>query len=80
MVILCITRIDYVTVGTGGGVLLYIHESLSVTLIHKLNKFGVEDSVWCWLSLHDSDSMLIGLVYTSPNSSDTINDKLLHLL
>ena len=59
---------------------MYIHESLSVTPIHCLNNIGVEDSVWCALSLRDSDRMLIGLVYRSPNSSDANNDKLLHLL
>ena len=67
-------------IGMGGGVLLYIHESLSVTPIHCLNNIGVEDSVWCLLSLCDSDSMLIGLVYRSPNSPNINNDKLLHLL
>ena len=67
-------------VGTGGGVLLYVDESLSVTPVHCLNNANVEDSVWCSLSLQNSDSLLIGLVYRSPNSTDVNNDKLLHLL
>ena len=61
----------------GGGVL---HESLSMIPIHRLNNYGVEDSVWCSITLSDSDSILIDLVYRSPNSSATNNDKLLHLL
>ena len=32
--------------GMDGGVLLCVHESLSVTRIHILNNYGVEDSIW----------------------------------
>ena len=67
-------------IGKGGGVLLYIHESLSVTPIQSLNYIYVKDSIWCSLSLSDCASMLIGLVYRSPNSSDDNNNKLLRLL
>ena len=62
------------SMGKGGGVLLYTHESLSVTPVHSLNNVGIEDSIWCSLSLSGCDGMLIGLVYRSPNSSDTNND------
>ena len=68
------------SVGMDGGVLLYVHESLSIALIHRLNIYHVEDSVWCSITLSGSDSMLIGSVYGSPNSSAINNDKLLHLL
>ena len=51
MTILRITKID--TIRTDGGVLLYIHETPSITPIHKLNDFGVEHSVWCLLFLCD---------------------------
>ena len=53
---------------------------LRFVLKHSLNNIGVEDSIWCALSLHNCDRILIGLVYRSPNSSDVNNDKLLHLL
>ena len=66
--------------GMGGGVLLYIHESLLATPVLSLNNVGFDDSVWCSLPLGGCGNMLIGLVYRSPNSSDINNDKLLHLL
>ena len=67
--------------GMGDGVLLCVHESLSVTCIHILNNYDVEDSAWHSITLRVTlINMSIGLVYSSPNSSATSNDKLLHLL
>ena len=61
----------------GGGVFLYVHKSLLLQLRNCLNSVSVKASNWCSLYLWDSDSVLIGLVYRSPNSSVASNDKLL---
>jgi len=69
-------RVDK-TSGAGGGVLLYLHESLSATLCIPLMDFGVDDSLWCSVTLRDNKHLLIGIVYRSPSSSDVNNSRLL---
>ena len=59
---------------------MYLHYSLSVTPIHRVNDIGVEGSIWCKISLSKCDGILIGLIHRSPNSLGVNNDKLLHLL
>ena len=63
--------------GTGGGVLLYLHESLSAALCVPFMDFGVDDALWCSVVLRDKEQLLIGIVYRSPSSSDDNNGRLL---
>ena len=63
--------------GTGGGVLLYLHVSLSATLCVPLMDFNIDDDLWCSVMLKDKEQLLIGIVYRSPSSSDTNNGRLL---
>ena len=53
----------------GGGVLLYIHESLQSVLCTPLNDVNIYEAVWCTIQLKNNDKMLVGVVYHSPNSS-----------
>ena len=64
--------------GNGGGVLLYLHESLPLaSLCNSLMSYDVDDSLWCSVTLRNSQQLLIGIVYRSPSSSDTNNSRLL---
>ena len=39
--------------GSGGGVLLYLHESLSTTLCVPFMDFDIDDALWCSVTLKD---------------------------
>jgi len=64
-------------IGSGGGVLLYLHESLSAVLYAPLMDFNIDDSLWCTVTLKDNEQLLIGVVYRSPSSSEDNNSRLL---
>src|SRR5688572_3692996 len=52
--------------GRGGGVLLYVRNSLLATECHELNKWENE-SVWCQIIVDKLQKVLVGVVYRSPN-------------
>ena len=54
---------------TGGGVLLYVHDSLQFVSCTPLNDLHINEAVWCTIQLRNNDKMLVGVVYRSPNSS-----------
>ena len=59
-----------IKVGRGGGVLLYVHNSIIFCACTELTSFKNE-SVWCKISTSiakDSDELYIGVVYRSPNA------------
>ena len=56
--------------GTGGGVLLYLHETLSATLYIPFMDFNIDSALWCLVKLRNNKELLIGIVYHSPSSSD----------
>ena len=60
----------------GGGVLLYLHESLPAISCVPLMDFN---SLWCSITLKDNERLLIGIVYRSPSSSEENNRRLLLL-
>ncbi|XP_072022644.1 uncharacterized protein [Amphiura filiformis] len=61
--------------GRGGGVILYIHESLSAVACQEMdNDFNT--SVWCLIKLERQDNLLVGLCYRSPNSTEQNSQKL----
>ncbi|XP_072040364.1 uncharacterized protein [Amphiura filiformis] len=67
--------------GRGGGVILYIHESLSAVACHEINNSNdFNSSVWCLIELERNEKLLVGLCYRSPNSTDQNNRKLLEQL
>ena len=63
----------------GGGVMLYVHESFTSVPCSELNEFKFGESVLSIVKLHKSD-LLVGVVYRSPNSDETNNEKLLDCL
>ena len=63
--------------GKGGGVILHIHNSLHSLPSSGFDSSEINDSVWCTITLSNSDLLLVGLVYRSPNSSFSNTDKLI---
>ena len=63
--------------GTGGGVLLYLHESLPATLCISLMDLHVDDSLRCSVKFRGNEQLLVGIGYRSPSSSNVNNCRLL---
>jgi len=63
----------------GGGVALYIKDTLRSRLSDKLNTSNFGESIWCTIDLADT-SLLVGVCYRSTSSSEDNNDKLIELL
>ena len=63
-----------VTEATGRGVILYIHKSLKAISITTNTQF--QESVWAEIPLNSDDTMLVGVIYKSPGSSEANNEKL----
>ena len=73
-------RLD-TTKGRGGGVLLYIRDSINCTDRTEQFSHGFSNCIWCEVSTNSntSNTVLIGIVYRSPNSTSETN-QLLFLL
>ena len=65
--------------GKGGGVLLYVSEELNAGLNGELTSNAFQESIWCNIKTGKS-SMLVGLCYRCPTSSESNNDSLLQLI
>jgi len=63
----------------GGGVVLYVKDTLRPRQSSKLKTNEFEESVWCIVEFADSP-LLVGVCYRSTSSSNNNNDKLLKLL
>ena len=61
---------------TGGGVLLYVHNSLQSVSCTPLNDSNINEAVWCTIQLRNNDQMIVGVVYHSPNSNFENSSKL----
>ena len=66
--------------GKGGGVILYMLNSLRSLPCSALNSLEINDSVWCTITLSNNDLLLAELIYRSPNSSFSNTDKLIQTL
>lgn len=44
---------------SGGGILLYLHESLSATLCVPFMDFDIDNALWCSVILEDKDDTII---------------------
>ena len=62
--------------GSGGGVLLYIHNSLPSIICQALSNLEIQESLWCLVTLNRADVLLVGLIYRSPNSTVENNEKI----
>ena len=65
---------------TGGGVLLYVHDSLQSVSCTPLNDLNINKTVWCTIQLRNNDKMVVGIVYRSPNSSFENSSKIINLI
>jgi len=66
-------------VSKGGGVLLYIKDTLASEEVQTLNSDHFEDSVWAKIVSQNSN-IIGGVCYRSPTSTDVNNGRLLQLL
>ena len=60
----------------GGGVMLFVHENLTVTECIELNEMDFQESVWCVIHMTHTEKLLVGVCYRSPSSSKENNEKL----
>lgn len=60
------------------GVIIYVHEHLQAQELKPIS-IDFEESVWCLLET-ETDKILIGCIYRSPNSSEENNQRLLNQL
>ncbi|MEW8543113.1 MAG: endonuclease/exonuclease/phosphatase family protein [Candidatus Thiodiazotropha sp.] len=65
---------------SGGGTLLYIHESLSSISCRQLDELGFEDAVFRIINLNEKDKLLVSVIYRSTNSCTENNEKLLEVM
>lgn len=65
-------------INKGRGVVIYIKNSFHSQEITFETLY--EESVWCSVKLNNNDTLLVGCVYRSPNSSETNNVNLFKLL
>ena len=66
--------------GIGGGVILYVDESLNASLCHPVMNSEFDDSVWCIVNTAAKEKILFGVCYRSTASNDVNNENLLQLL
>jgi hypothetical protein len=65
--------------GKGGGIILYVKETLRSSLCSVLTNFGFAKSVWCVVELR-TVKLLVGVCYRNPTSSPENNAKLNELI
>ena len=66
--------------GLGKGVALYVHNSLNHSACPKLDGGSFDCSAWSMVKLMDNKTLLLGVVYRSPNSNEENNQNLLRQL
>ena len=59
----------------GGGVILYVKESIQAYKIKVENETDYEEAVWCKI-VSGNSKLTIGLVYRSPNINEEDNTKI----
>jgi len=65
--------------GKGGGVILYVKDSLTTTAYETAYNTEFSESVWCKILLKNQE-LIVGVCYRSPTSNDDNNNRLLSLL
>ena len=73
-------RVDRKDDIAGGGVLLYVHNSLDAFQCNIINDIEVSDTMWCQVKLNNNDKLLVGLCYRSTSSSAVNNHKMFEQL
>ena len=62
----------------GGGVILYVKESIQAYEIKLEREADCDEAVWCKI-VSGNSKLTIGLVYRSPNINEEANGFLVHL-
>ena len=55
------------------GTILFVRNSLEVSLHNRLNELSSKEACWYVLNLSKTEKLLIGLVYRSPSSDEENN-------
>ena len=63
----------------GGGVVLYIKDSLKAVVSSNLTDSNFQESMWCMIR-SNNEPVLIGVIYRSPNSKEQNNINLLSVI
>ena len=66
--------------GLGKGVAVYVADTLNHSACPRFEERGFDCSCWVTVKLSNNKTLLVGVVYRSPNSSAENNDKLLAML
>ena len=66
--------------GLGKGVAVYVANTLNHSACPTFDDMGFDCSTWFTIKLASNETLLVGVVYRSPNSGDDNNDKLLAML
>ena len=53
--------------------MLFVRDSLDVSLHTRLNESASKEACWCVINLNKTEKLLLGLVYRSPNSNEENN-------
>jgi len=62
------------------GTLLFIRNGIEAESYEKLNLISSQDACWCEVKMSKNETVLVGLVYRSPNSGNENNIKLNELM
>jgi len=68
------------TGGLGKGVGLYIHDSLNHSACPIMEKSNFDCSAWTQIKVNNTDILLVGVVYRSPNSTHENNEQLIRIM
>ena len=66
--------------GPGKGVGMYVSNTLNHSAAPAMEKVVFDCSTWSFIKLADNKTLLVGVVYRSPNSTDGNNQNLLSIL
>ena len=66
--------------GLGKGVAVYVADTLNHSACPMFEDEGFDCSTWFSVKLANNKTLLVGVIYRSPNSSEENNDKLLSML
>ena len=62
----------------GRGIIIYVHKTLKSFKLETNTSF--QEAIWVNIVINNSDPLVVGCVYRSPNSSNENNDKLFKML
>ena len=66
--------------GLGKGVAVYVAETLNHSAYPNFDEIGFDCSTWITVKLSNNKTLLVGVVYRSPNSVDENNKRLLAMM